>query len=154
MSSDPSLTISGTGGLPEEQLLTEQRTGTGLGTIRFNTLNLHLRHLWPNETTCSESSTTSVPGRKPRSQCSAHSTTPLSPKLHPRSYSSPTSTCSGCNLHMVIQEILPNRTTTACQSGKPLKCTLPAPKTQITFYSYHSFISTETGQMLSKYIPH
>lgn len=38
--------------------------------------------------------------------------------------------------------------TAACQFGKPLKCALPAPETQIMFYSHHSLISTESGQML------
>lgn len=43
---------------------------------------------------------------------------------------------------------------TGCQFGKPLNCTLPAQKTQITFYSDHSLTPTETRQMLFKYIPH
>ena len=73
--------------------------------------------------------------------------------MRANTYSSPTSICSGSNLHMVIQEILPNRMSTGCQFGKPLNCTLPAPKTQITFHSHHSLISTETSQMLFKYVP-
>ena len=41
-----------------------------------------------------------------------------------------------------------------CQFGKPLNCTLPAPKIQTAFHSRHSLISTETGPMLSKEVPH